>query len=240
MARVGWARCHICLCAAVIDAVYKLLGAFWNFSWLQNGFTRFMQIKLSWILASYGIYRWQYCRYNLSAGQPAALSAKQLLPWASRTCSTRASHGETYRFSPLVVVLGAFHEEILPKWTLKVWEVVFNHHWAEGKSTSVESWGFCLLKMCTARSSPCRSAQIPVQLSFRSWKQLETKYVVSLCSWASGQTQFIFRSSLSRTSKSGGDQGGRAVLNQFQPLCLNGLMKSWREIGIPRRLRTLE
>jgi hypothetical protein len=30
------------------------------------------------------------------------------------------------------------------------------------------------------------------------------------------------------------------VLNQFQPLCLNGLMKSWREIGIPRRLRTLE
>jgi len=75
----------------------------------------------------------------LAAGESSRMSKpKQLLPWGERTLFEHAiATALHFKNHPLFVVLGAYHEQLLPLIPSKTVTAIINPQWKEGMGTSI-------------------------------------------------------------------------------------------------------
>ena len=164
----------------------------------------------------------------LAAGQSSRFGQpKQLLPWGKQNVlNTCISTAKLTKLSPLVVVLGAYYEEILPKMDQEGVEVVINHYWAEGQSTSVKAGVSALPENVRgAIFLLADQPQIPVQLIVSimetAWKR--NTVVLPVIMGKRANPVYFPKQNFPELLNLEGDQGGRAVLNQFPTTLLEWL-----------------
>jgi molybdenum cofactor cytidylyltransferase len=164
----------------------------------------------------------------LAAGQSSRFGQpKQLLPWGKRnmlnTCIATAKNA---MLSPIVVVLGAHSEEILPEMDQEGVEVVINHHWAEGQSTSVKAGVSALPEevygaVFLLADQPQISVQLIVSIMETAWKR--NNVVLPVIMGKRSNPVYFPKQAFPALLKLDGDQGGRSVLNQFPNTLLEWL-----------------
>lgn len=164
----------------------------------------------------------------LAAGQSSRFGQpKQLLHWGKQNVlNTCISTAKLTELSPLVVVLGAFHEEILPKMDQEGVEVVINHHWAEGQSTSVKAGVSALPEnvqgaIFLLADQPQISVQLIVSIMETAWKR--NTVVLPVIMGKRANPVYFPKQTFPALLNLEGDQGGRAVLNQFPTTLLEWL-----------------
>ena len=164
----------------------------------------------------------------LAAGQSSRFGQpKQLLPWGKRnmlnTCIATAKNA---MLSPIVVVLGAHYEEILPEMDQEGVEVVINHQWAEGQSTSVKAGVSALPEevygaVFLLADQPQISVQLIVSIMETAWKR--NNVVLPVIMGKRANPVYFPKQAFPALLKLEGDQGGRVVLNQFPNILLEWL-----------------
>ena len=164
----------------------------------------------------------------LAAGQSSRFGQpKQLLPWGKRnmlnTCIATAKNA---MLSPIVVVLGAHSEEILPEMDQEGVEVVINHHWAEGQSTSVKAGVSALPEdvygaVFLLADQPQISVQLIVSIIETAWKR--NNVVLPVIMGKRANPVYFPKQTFPALLNLEGDQGGRAVLNHFPTTLLEWL-----------------
>jgi len=92
----------------------------------------------------------------LAAGQSSRMGApKQLLMYQGKTLLQHAIYlAEEAQFTPIVVVLGAFYDQIAPTLEGLPVEVVWNPDWKAGMGTSVRT-GFQHVQQLTPQAPAC-------------------------------------------------------------------------------------
>ena len=164
----------------------------------------------------------------LAAGQSSRFGQpKQLLPWGKQnvfnTCIATAKHA---MLSPIVVVLGAHYEVILPEMDQEGVEVVINHHWAEGQSTSVKAGVSALPEevygtVFLLADQPQISVQLIVSIMETAWKR--NNVVLPVIMGKRANPVYFPKQAFPALLQLQGDLGGRSVLNQFPNTLLEWL-----------------
>ena len=164
----------------------------------------------------------------LAAGQSSRFGQpKQLLPWGKRNMlNTCIATAKIAMLSPIVVVLGAHSEEILPEMDQEGVEVVINHHWAEGQSTSVKAGVAALPKdvhgaVFLLADQPQISVQLIVSIMETAWKR--NNVVLPVIMGKRANPVYFPKQTFPALLNLEGDQGGRAVLNHFPTTLLEWL-----------------
>ncbi|MFZ3070759.1 MAG: nucleotidyltransferase family protein [Anaerolineaceae bacterium] len=156
----------------------------------------------------------------LAAGQSSRLGlVKQTLPWGKKnivnTCVETAWAAE---LDPLVVVLGANRDMILPLLDQEGVIIVENERWAEGQSTSLKAGLRALPE--TVRGALFLLADQP-QISVNLISSLieiaadEDSVVLPIITGRRANPVYFPRSAFDELDKLEGDQGGRSVISCF-------------------------
>ena len=164
----------------------------------------------------------------LAAGQSSRFGQlKQLLPWGKRNVlNTCIATAKIAMLSPIVVILGAHYDEILPEMDQEGVEVVINHHWAEGQSTSVKAGVSALPEevygaVFLLADQPQISVQLIVSIIETAWKR--NNVVLPVIMGKRANPVYFPKQAFPALLKLDGDQGGRSVLNQFPNTLLEWL-----------------
>jgi len=90
----------------------------------------------------------------LAAGKSSRIGKpKQLLPWGKSTLFEHAmATALTFKRHPLFVVVGAYHEQLLPLIPPQGVEIVINSQWKEGMGNSIAVGLNAILKSCPKAS----------------------------------------------------------------------------------------
>lgn len=164
----------------------------------------------------------------LAAGQSSRFGQiKQLLAWGKQIALNACiSTAKLAGLEPLIVVLGANREEILPLMDKEGVNVVENPHWAEGQSTSVKA-GVAALPaealgaIFLLADQPQISVQLIVSIKETAWKK--NTIVVPVIGGRRANPVYFPRQTFGALLQLQGDQGGRAVINQFPATLLEWL-----------------
>ncbi|HAE85167.1 MAG TPA: nucleotidyltransferase family protein [Anaerolineaceae bacterium] len=164
----------------------------------------------------------------LAAGESSRFGLpKQLLPWGkTNVLNTCIATARLAGLSPIVVVLGAHSEAILPEMDQEGVEVVINHHWAKGQSTSVKAGVAALPEdvlgaVFLMGDQPQISVQLIVSIMEIAWKH--NTVVIPIIGGRRANPVYFPKQAFPVLLKLEGDQGGRAVLNQFPTTLLEWL-----------------
>lgn len=155
-------------------------------------------------------------------GQP-----KQLLPWGKRNVLNACiATAKLAGLDPIVVVLGANREQILPEIDKEGVKVVENPRWAEGQSTSVRAGvtelpADVLGALFLLADQPQISVQLIVSIKEAAWKK--NTAIVPVIGSRRANPVYFPREAFTALQQLRGDQGGRAILNQFQVTLLEWL-----------------
>jgi molybdenum cofactor cytidylyltransferase len=164
----------------------------------------------------------------LAAGQSSRFGQpKQLLPWGKQNVlNTCISTAKLAGLSPIAVVLGAHYEDISLEMDQGGVKVVINHHWAEGQSTSVKAGVSALPEdvfgaIFLLGDQPQISVQLIVSIMETARKR--NKVVIPVIAGKRANPVYFPKAAFSALLNLEGDQGGRAVLNQFPTTLLEWL-----------------
>ena len=169
-----------------------------------------------------------HCAYSqtagviLAAGGSDRLEApKQLLDWQGkpfiRKVAETALEGG---LSPLIIITGAYHEQVGGALGDLPVKIVHNPNWAEGQSTSVKLGIQSLPENCdSVMFLLSDQPQIPSQLIIELIERFRQKRMAITAPMVDGQrgNPLLFsREAFSALAMISGDKGGRVVINQFK------------------------
>ena len=160
----------------------------------------------------------------LAAGESRRFgSAKALLQWENDNfVNTLVRKANLAGYFPVITVLGANHSQILEKLTAET-VVVINDRWAEGQSTSIRA-GLTALPESVEGALFMLCDQPQLSLTFldalREAARSSHKIVRPYFGGTPGNPVYFPREAFPLLETLTGDQGGRAVMDQFRSVSL--------------------
>ena len=147
-------------------------------------------------------------------GQP-----KQLLRWGKQNALNACiATAKLAGLDPIVVVLGANLEQILPQINREGVTVIENSHWSEGQSSSVKA-GVAALPadvlgaLFLLVDQPQISVQLVVSIEEAAWKK--NTVVLPVIGGRRANPVYFPRAAFTALEQLQGDEGGRGIINQF-------------------------
>jgi molybdenum cofactor cytidylyltransferase len=167
------------------------------------------------------------CVYSKTAGVILAAGGserlekpKQLLDWRGKPFIRHiAEIALESGLSPLIVITGAFQDQVTEVLVDLPVEIVHNQHWKEGQSTSVRLGVQSLPADCDSvmfllSDQPQIPSQLILQLLER-YRQNRNSITAPMVEGQRGNPLLFSRETFSALASVKGDKGGRAVINQF-------------------------
>jgi len=157
----------------------------------------------------------------LAAGGSERLNKpKQLLDWRGKPFIRQVAESALESsLAPLIVIIGAYHEQVGGALGDLPVKIVHNPNWAEGQSTSVRLGIDALPENCDSAmfllsDQPQIPSQLIIELSER-FRQNRMTITAPMVGGQRGNPLLFSREAFSALANVRGDKGGRVVINQF-------------------------
>jgi molybdenum cofactor cytidylyltransferase len=158
----------------------------------------------------------------LAAGGSERLSTpKQLLDWQGKPfVHNVAQQALEAGLAPLIVVTGAYHDQVVQALAGLPVEIVHNPDWQQGQSISVKAGLKSLPEGCESvifllSDQPQISSELIKQLMDRYFQNRKA-ITAPMVNGQRGNPLLFDRSAFPALAEVKGDRGGRAVINQFE------------------------
>jgi molybdenum cofactor cytidylyltransferase len=158
----------------------------------------------------------------LAAGGSERLEKpKQLLDWQGKPFIRKVTETALEAgLLPLIVITGAYQDQVMEALMDYPVEIVHNQNWKEGQSTSVRLGIQSLPEDCDSvmfllSDQPQIPSQLVLQLVER-YRQNRNPITAPMVDGQRGNPMLFSRETFSALEKISGDRGGRAVINQFE------------------------
>ncbi|KUK45776.1 MAG: hypothetical protein XD73_1350 [Anaerolinea thermophila] len=158
----------------------------------------------------------------LAAGGSKRLSTpKQLLDWQMEPFVYQAAqHALEAGVAPLIVVTGAYHDQVVQALAGLPVEIVYNPDWQQGQSISMKAGLKALPEGCGSvmfllSDQPQISSELIRQLMDRYFQNRKS-ITAPMVNGQRGNPLLFDRSAFSALAEVEGDRGGRAVINRFE------------------------
>ena len=168
------------------------------------------------------------CVYTQTAGVILAAGGserlekpKQLLEWQGKPFIRQVAETALEAgLSPLIIITGAYHDQVAEALVDLPVKIVHNQNWSEGQSTSVRLGIQNLPERCDSvmfllSDQPQISSQFIQQLVER-YRQNRNPVTAPMVDGQRGNPMLFSSEVFSALEKISGDRGGRAVINQFK------------------------
>jgi len=157
----------------------------------------------------------------LAAGGSERLSTpKQLLDWQGKPfVHNVAQQALEAGLAPLIVVTGAYHDQVVQALAGLPVEIVYNPDWQQGQSTSMKAGLKSLPEGCGSvmfllSDQPQISSELIRQLMDRYFQNRKS-ITAPMVNGQRGNPLLFDQSAFSALAEVNGDRGGRAVINRF-------------------------
>jgi molybdenum cofactor cytidylyltransferase len=158
----------------------------------------------------------------LAAGGSERLrTPKQLLDWQGKPYVYQvAMHALEARLKPLIVITGAYHDQVVQALSELSVKIVHNPDWAAGQSTSVKMGLKALPKNCDSvmfllSDQPHLPSQLMRQLIER-YSQNRKPITAPMVDGQRGNPVLLNRKTFPKLAAITGDRGARAIIHQFE------------------------
>ena len=158
----------------------------------------------------------------LAAGGSERLTTlKQLLDWQGKPFIHQvAQQALEAGLAPLIVVTGAYHDQVVQALAGLPVEIVYNPDWQQGQSTSMKAGLKALPEGCGSvmfllSDQPQISSELIRQLMDRYFQNRKS-ITAPMVNGQRGNPLLFDRSAFSALAEVEGDRGGRAVINRFE------------------------